>query len=92
MFLFFAGPTLLTSDGELSYPKNVPIFITERRFGGVGAPEGLENVPDILTQNFPQSKGFCLFIIALQYQNFPQIPKLSAKHQNFPQNILNQGS
>ena len=55
-------------------------FFILRSFGGVGAPEGLENVPDILTQNFPQNKCFCLFIMAQQNQNFPQ-------DQNFPQTL-----
>ena len=80
MFLFFAGPTLRTSDGGLSYPKTFPRFFKLRSFGGVGAPEGLENVPDILTQNFPKNKCFYLFIMARQYQNFPQ-------DQNFLQNV-----
>ena len=39
-------------------------------------------MPDILTQKFPQSKCFWLFIMARQYQNFPQ-------DQNFPQNVPN---
>ena len=57
-----------------AYPilKTFLLFFKLRRFGGVGAPEGLENVPDILTQKFPQSKCFWLFIMARQHQNFPQ--------------------
>jgi hypothetical protein len=36
-----------------SYPKNVPTgFLKNRSFGGVEPPEGLEIVPDILTQIF----------------------------------------
>jgi hypothetical protein len=33
-------------DRDLSYPGNVPFFITTRRFGGVGAQEGREKVSD----------------------------------------------
>jgi hypothetical protein len=35
-----------------SYPKNVPTVFKDRSFGGVEPPEGLEIVPDILTQNY----------------------------------------
>ena len=65
-----------------AYPilKTFLRFFKLRSLCGVGAPEGLENVPDILTQKFPQSKCVWLFIMALQYQNFPQ-------DQSFPQNV-----
>ncbi len=33
------------------------ILITKRRFGGVGAPEGHENVPDIHTGFFSKTKS-----------------------------------
>ena len=56
-------------------------FITERRFGGVGAPEGRENVPDFIPL-FPQNKkSQCFWRNMLdKCQKIPQnIPKLSAK-------------
>ena len=82
---FFAGPTCVRRTEAYPILKTFLRFFKLRRFGGVGAPEGLENVPDILTQNFPQNKCFCLFIMALQNQNFPQdfphtLPKDSAKN------------
>jgi hypothetical protein len=77
---FFAGPTCVRRTEAYPILKTFLRFFKLRRFGGVGAPEGLENVPDILTQNFPQNKCFCLFIMALQNQNFPQ-------DQNFPQTL-----
>ena len=45
IFYGIPDPRVRTSDGEISYPRNVPIFFKLRRFGGVGAPEGRENVP-----------------------------------------------
>ncbi len=44
-----ANPTFCMSDGELSYPKNVPILIMVLRFGSIGALEGLKNMPEIYT-------------------------------------------
>ena len=45
--LFYAcsGPRLRFPERDLSYPKNVPTFFNYRRFEGVEAPEGCENVP-----------------------------------------------
>ena len=77
---FFAGPTCARRTETYPILKTFLRFFKLRSFGGVGAPEGLENVPDILTQNFPQNKCFCLFIMARQHQNFPQ-------DQNFPQTL-----
>ena len=56
-------------------------FITERRFGGVGTPEDLENASLCLYQNFLQNKksrGFWRNMLDTtntfrkMYQNFPQ--------------------
>ncbi len=46
-----------TSDRDLSYPRNVLILNTTRRFGGFGAPEGRKKVPDHL---FLQIKKNCV--------------------------------
>ena len=83
----FADPALRTPDGGLSYPKNVPIFITERRFGGVGAPEGLVNVPDIYTKNFRKVSVSAFLLLHYNTKIFRKIPKFSLKYQNFPQKI-----
>ena len=65
-------PTVRTPDGELSDPKNVSIFITERRFGGVGAPGGRENVPDIHTRFSANIKKSVFLAFYVGYiPNFP---------------------
>ena len=62
-------------------------FITGRRFGGVGASEGLENVPEICTKIFHKkekvsvSGGICW----IHTKNFRKI------YQMFPQYIANRG-
>ena len=61
-------------------------FITERRFGGVGAPEGPRERVSLFIENFPQNKkksGFLAEYVGY-YQNFPQNTK---KYQTFPQKI-----
>ena len=45
IFQGIPDPRVRTSDGEISYSTNVPNFFKLRRFGGVEAPEGRENVP-----------------------------------------------
>ena len=60
------------------------LFFTELRFGGVGAPEGRENVPDIQTKNFRKIKkvsasgGIC----CIHTKFLRKVPKLSAKILN----------
>jgi hypothetical protein len=49
----FSDPNIHFRSEVRSYLKNVPtVFFKNRSFGGVEPPEGLEIVPDILTQNF----------------------------------------
>ncbi len=49
----FSDPNIHFRTEVRSYPKNVPtVFLKNRSFGGVEPPEGVEIVPDILTQIF----------------------------------------
>ena len=48
----FAGPMDQTPDRTYPILETFLYLITKRRFGGVGAPEGLEIAPDILIQHF----------------------------------------
>ncbi len=48
----FSDPNIHFRSEVRSYPKNVPTVFKNRSFGGVDLQEGLEIVPDILTQNF----------------------------------------
>ena len=54
-------------------------FITERRFGGVEAPEGLENVPDIHTKIFRKIKKCFWRNMLDKDQKFPQNTKTFSK-------------
>ena len=55
-------------------------LITKRRFGGVGAPEGREIVPDIFIQHFPAK----LVFLASHYGWVG----LAEKKNFFPQNAI----
>ena len=59
--------------------KTFLFFFKLRRFGGVGAPEGLENVADICTKFFRKISVSAFLIMARQYQNFPQNTKTFSK-------------
>ncbi len=49
----FSDPNIDFRSEVRSYPKKSSyVFFKNRSFGGVESPEGLETVPDILTQNF----------------------------------------
>ena len=53
----FACPMDQTPDRTYPILETFLFLITERRFGGVGAPEGREIVPDIFIQHFPVKSG-----------------------------------
>ena len=59
------------------YPiqRTILFFLKKRRFGGVGAPEGRENVPDIYT-SFSRKIKKNMFLA--EYVGY--IPKFSAKY------------
>ena len=87
----FAGPMDRTPDRTYPILETFLYLITKRRFGGVGAPEGLEIAPDILIQHFsPKSKTDNIFLqiilhfspkhtkfFSKTYKNFLENPKLS---------------
>ena len=54
----FAGPMDQTPDWTYPILETFLFLIPTRRFGGVGAPEGLEIAPDILIQHFSPKLGF----------------------------------
>ncbi len=63
------------------YPvKNVPILIPVRRFGGVGALEGLKNVPEIYTIFFCKVRKSVFLVEDVGITPiFPQKADFSAK-------------
>ena len=56
------------------------VFITGRRFGGVGAQEGLENVPDIYTKISRKISVSAFLLWHYDTKPFRKIPKLPAKN------------
>ena len=78
----FAGPMDRTPDRTYPILETFLYLITKRRFGGVGAPEGLEIAPDILIQHFsPKSKTYNIFLQIIQH--------FSPKYTNFFSRIQN---
>ena len=67
-------------------------LITKRRFGGVGAPEGLEIAPDILIQDFsPKSKTDNIFLQIIQHFSPKHTKFFSKTYKIFLQNPKNWG-
>ena len=67
-------------------------LITKRRFGGVGAPEGLEIAPDILIQHFsPKSKTYNIFLQIIQHFSPKHTKFFSKTYKIFLQNPKNWG-
>ena len=65
------------------YPilKTFLIYFKLRRFGGVGAPEGLENVPEICTKLFGKTKKKSVFLaeyVGYITKKFAKILKIGA--------------
>ena len=54
-----SDPMVRTSNRTYPILETFVFFITKRRFGGVGAPEGRENVPADFIQSFIQKLCFC---------------------------------
>ena len=78
----FAGPMDRTPDQTYPILETFLYLITTRRFGGVGAPEGLEIAPDILIQDFsPKSETYNIFLqIILHFS--PKHTKFFSKTYN----------
>ena len=55
LFYRILRPMDRTPDRTYPILETFLYLITKRRFGGVGAPEGLEIAPDILIQHFSQN-------------------------------------
>ena len=71
-----------TPDRTYAILETFLYLITKRRFGGVGAPEGLEIAPDILIQHFSPKLGF----LTSHYDSAGPAEKIhlfSPKHKTF---------
>ena len=88
----FAGPMDRTPDRTYPILETFLYLITKRRFGGVGAPEGLEIAPDILIQHFsPKSKTDNIFLQIIQHFSPKHTKIFSKTYKNFLQNPKNWG-
>ena len=79
-----------TPDRTYAILETFLYLITKRRFGGVGAPEGLEIAPDILIQDFsPKSETYNIFLQIIQHFSPKHTKFFSKTYKTFLQNIQN---
>ena len=92
MFHRILRPMDRTPDRTYPILETFLYLITKRRFGGVGAPEGLEIAPDILIQDFsPKSKTDNIFLQIIPHFSPKHTKIFSKTYKNFLQNPKNWG-